>query len=103
MKKKNIKKLVKSVAIFICIVFICASITSTVMATNTTHLACCHDDNCPVCLLIQIAINFTKNINYIIEYIVLLTIVTCLLYIAVCRKSFNLYTSLVELKVRMDE
>ena len=103
MKRRNIKKVLKAILIVVCILFICTSILSTIMATDTIHLACCDEDDCPICTLIQTAINFTKNLNYIIEYIVLLDVSILLFHIVIYKISQNTKFTLVELKVRLDE
>lgn len=107
------KKVVKIIAILFCIfmictVFTCASIMSSVMemAVITNHMESCHNYGCPVCTLIQTAIYFTKNLNYIIEYMVLLDIAIPLCYILIRKifeKSQITKTTLIAQKVRLDE
>ena len=113
MKNKNRKKIIKVIAILFCIfmictVFTCASVMSSVMsmAVVTNHIESCHDYGCPVCALIKIAIYFTENLNYIIEYIFLLDIVIplyCILIEKIFEKTQVTKITLITQKVRLDE
>lgn len=103
MKKKTRKKIVKIIAILICIVFCFMALQSTMVASNTSHLMKCHIEKCPVCMLIQCAIHFTKDINYITEYIVLLNVILPLIYIVVSKVVRSQQNILVKLNVRLNE
>jgi hypothetical protein len=100
---KTDKKLAKIIAILICIIFVCTALTSKIVSINVEHIEHCYVERCPVCALIQTAINFIKILSYIVEYIVLLDVAIPLCYICLCRKLERPQITLFKLKVRLDE
>jgi hypothetical protein len=103
MKRQKRNKFIKIMILIICLVFMCKAISSMIASTNTGHLICCHIDNCQICMLIHSAMNFGKNLSYIIEYIILLNVIVplcCILQYFILEKP---HTLLVKLKVRLDE
>ena len=79
------------------------ALQSTMVASNTSHLIKCHIEKCPICILIQCAIHYTKNINYITQYIVLLNVIIPLIYRIVSKTVSKQQTTLTTLNVRLNE
>jgi len=103
MKRKSIKKIIKIIVILVCIIFCFMALQSAIITANTSHIIECHVEQCPVCMLIQNAINFIKNIIYIIEYIILQNVVIPLIYILISKMILTPQSTLTNLKVRFNE
>lgn len=104
MRKEKIKKFVKIIAILICMMIVIMSIKSGIMKLDYGHRACCHEEKCSTCILIEYAINFTQNLSYVIQYIVvLLDVMLLIAYILIGMQLKIKTNTLIELKVRLDE
>lgn len=96
-------RLFKIICILICIVFCFMMLTTTVLASDTSHLDCCQVQNCSMCKLIQNAIDFIRIISYVIEYIILINVVKSFYDICINRTSLKLQDTLITLNVRLNE
>lgn len=78
-------------------------LTTTVLVADTSHLACCHVQNCSMCKLIQNAIDFIKIVSYVIEYLVLLNVIKFSTKTLINKIILKLQDTLVLLNVRLNE
>ena len=66
-------KYIKWISISICILIITSmSVITGIMAGNLLHTEHCEVHNCSVCLLIQISIDFLKNISLVNNVVLIL-------------------------------
>ena len=66
MKRKYLKKALKMIAFFICIIFIIIYLQYGIISLDYGHKICCKKFNCITCDLIKYAIVFTQSFNYLI-------------------------------------
>lgn len=102
MKKEYIKNIIKLILIAFCIIFIISAITNAIISSDIYHLADCDVQECQKCLMIHTAIEFFKNINYIIIYVALLNAIIPLIYMLSIKIKYNNQETLVSLKVIMN-
>lgn len=97
------KRLFKIICILVCIVFCFMMLTTTVLASDTSHLIYCQVQDCSMCILIQNAIDFIKIVSYVIEYIVLLNVIESFTKVFVNKIILKSQDTLVTLNVRLNE
>lgn len=94
----------KRIAIIImCIAFTAISIIANIVAFDIYHLEHCYVQDCTKCMAICNAINFIRNINYIVKYIGSLSIIASLATIIKKNKTNNGLRTLVNWKVQFNE
>ena len=100
MNKK--KALVKFIAIFMAIFFIAFISYANIMVQTYKHCHECTGEHCPICATIQAAESLLNNLGYVKASIGIF-VSLCFLYsiISVTKDNFQ-STTLVALKVRMD-
>ena len=86
-----------------CIIFLFFIITNTIVIANIFHMKVCHMPECPKCMLIGNSINFFENINYIIQYLVIVNAIISLIYIIKTILNINMQNTLVKLNVILNE
>lgn len=92
-------KYVKILIVVFCIIFVIMSVETAIMAGNVLHTEQCHNENCQICNLIQIATDFIRNIELIIFDILIFIAIIPL--VPIMEKSIKQAKklTLVELKV----
>lgn len=92
-------KYVKILIVVFCIIFVIMSVTTSIMAGNVLHTEHCHEENCPICSLVQIATDFIRNIELIIFDILIFIAIVPLVQIIEKNIKQSKKLTLVELKV----
>lgn len=101
----NIKnfKFLKIVLMVFCVLFVFTIISSSIISADIIHTKHCCEDHCITCQMIQTASLFSKNISYIIKYIVLIMTTMPLIFIIRTEMNNKLKESLVSLNVILNE
>ena len=93
-------KVKKFLIIGLCIIFIAMSVGSSVLSLDVHHIEHCQEEDCSLCKLIAIAIDFVKEINLICMVILsLLTIIPLTQLIKNIIESDYKKKTLIDLKV----
>ncbi|MBR2289418.1 MAG: hypothetical protein IJ867_02085 [Clostridia bacterium] len=58
--------------ILFCFVFVFSVVSSSIIASDVIHIHQCCEEHCVTCQMIHSAVEFSKNLNYIMKYIVLI-------------------------------
>lgn len=103
MKIKSINEFLKILLIVFCVLFIFTAIASTIISSDIFHTQNCCKDNCVLCEMIHSATQFSKNINYIMKYIVLLNATIPLTCIIKTKIDERLKETLVSFNVVLNE
>lgn len=99
MNRKKIKTIIKVVAVIVCIAFLLASTVGMIFSLNVVHEIHCKYEECPVCLLIQIATTFVQTFNYICKYFIILSIIMPLIYLKSVKYFKEKYATLIDWNV----
>ena len=102
MKRKYLKKALKMIAFFICIIFIIIYLQYGIISLDYGHKICCKKFNCITCDLIKYAIVFTQSFNYLINNYYILYIMIYIIGNFIYKKII-INSTLIDLKVRLDE
>lgn len=86
----------------LCIIFLITTITNAIISSDIFHLANCNTPECQKCLMIHNAIEFSKNISYVIIYVAMLKAIIPLICKIVTKIKYKNLETLVSLKVIMN-
>ena len=103
MKKRNIKNLIKIILIAFCIIFLITTIANTIISKDIMHIENCDNPECQKCLIIHNAIEYSKNINYLIIYVALLNAIIPLICSISSKIKLQPKETLIQLRVIMNE
>lgn len=102
MNKKN-SIFMKLICIATCLLFVFTVIASGIITADTIHTRHCDEENCKICQLINIANQFSKNIHYIIKYIILISTIMPLVRLIRIKSKSSSRETLIDLNVILNE
>ena len=104
MKKNNIIKFLRNIALFVFIAIICfMSFKYSIFEKDFRHIKCCNENNCAICIFIQCAKDFAKIFITINIFISILNLIKILVYLLIKNNNEIIKYSLIDLRVRLDE